>query len=107
MRACSLKQGMTTENGGSMGGEIRVLLNRDSSIQRCNDLMIREVLFVNLHDKLAVRIDITTIHSLSVKRHCHVALAIDCDQPTCATEFGYLIENRLRRFLERHSPILH
>src|SRR5213595_1466219 len=63
--------------------------------------------FVNLHDKLAVWIDIPAIHSRGIKWQSDVALTIDCNQSTSAAEFGDFIEHRLCRFLEGHSPIFH
>src|SRR5882724_3480292 len=63
--------------------------------------------FVNLHDKLAVWIDIPAVHSRGIKWQSDDALTIDCDQATGAAEFGDFIEHRLCRFLEDHSPIFH
>src|SRR6266516_765842 len=100
MRACSLKNGLTTVMGWSTEERIPLLVKRDSSIQRCKDLTIHEVLFVNLHDKLAVWIDVPAIHSRGIKRQRHVALAIDCDQATRATKFGDVIESHLRGILQ-------
>src|SRR5207249_12057583 len=100
MRACSLKHGITTVKGGSTEARFRVLVNRDSSIQRCKDLTIHDVLFVNLHDKLAVWIDVPAIHSRGIKRQRDAALAIDCDQAARATKFRHPVESHLGGSLE-------
>src|SRR5207244_5468080 len=63
--------------------------------------------FVNLHDKLAVWIDIPAVHSRGIKWQSDVALTIDCNQSTSTAEFGDFIEHPLCRLREGHSPIFH
>src|SRR5438046_9287405 len=56
--------------------------------------------FVNLHDKLAVWIDIPAIHSRGIKWQSDVALTIDCNKSNRAANFGVFIDLQLCRFLD-------
>src|SRR5947208_12963157 len=112
MRAASLKQGMTTEKGGSMGE--RGVLKRCNfellmRLQPLHGSTLKRVTnsFVNLDDKLAVWINIASVHSRGVKRQGDVAFTVNGDQSAGAAEPSYFIQNTLRGFLERHSAIFH
>ncbi len=58
---------------------------------------------VNLHDKLALRIDVAAIHAVCIKRQCDLTVLVDCDQTAGAAELFHGVESSLRRFLQLQS----
>ena len=64
-------------------------------------------LAVNLHDKLAIRIDVAAIHAVCIKRQCDVTVLVDCDQTAAAAELFHSVESVLSCFLQLHLAMLH
>src|SRR5881396_3483821 len=69
MRRSSLKQGMTIEKDGSI------------------TLSFRQSLPIDLHDKLAVWIDVAAVHAVCVKGQSYRAVFVDGNQTAAATKF--------------------
>ncbi len=57
-------------------------------------------LAVNLHDKLAIRIDVGAIHAVCIERQRDVVIPVDCDQTAGAAELFHGVQSSLRRFLQ-------